>query len=117
MRKVVKAVFARKIGELSLYDKYVEDLKAWDKTSEDNLTQEAIICEIKELSREEWQHLENNLFESRDWLADKGGVDKDLQARKCILAVQDQDKKALLIDPQGYSYARYVAVVDYDSIF
>lgn len=81
------------------------------------------VTEIVTLNFEEWYAFKNGLLEDRDWLAGKGGteeifelVDEKEQLYKkkyCIvgLLVQLEDSNEIVaVDPEGYSYARYVGI-------
>lgn len=54
--------------------------------------------------------LENNLLTSMPQLKGKGG---DYEKKVLVIAVVYKDQVRFVIDPQGYSYARYVGLHKY----
>lgn len=65
------------------------------------------IIETIQLASFEYDAMAKNLFADCGPLMGKGGTDADGTAR-CLL-VKAPRRKSLLINPEGYSYARYVA--------
>lgn len=61
------------------------------------------IAETVRLSADAYDDLVSDFCRSRAWLRGKGGREK------CLL-VQAPGRRSLVIDPQGYDYARYVAL-------
>ncbi|MBA3921284.1 MAG: hypothetical protein H0X31_06105 [Nostocaceae cyanobacterium] len=97
-----------------------------------------LVQEFIELSPEDFDSFTTNLLETCSWISGKGGygtttpisrpveryseytdVEKAEYSRglyrKC-LAVSAPTRPTILIDPQGFSYARYVAFVDQQAI-
>lgn len=79
------------------------------------------ICIVQKaitLSPEEYDSFANSLLDDNEKIAGLGGtwVDDDQKPRdqqqfmSIVVAVMAQDRETLLIDPQQYSYARYVAL-------
>lgn len=68
---------------------------------------EETIC----LTTDEWQDFINHLITERPWLAGKGGTIKP-HLRSALLVVRPgatpEESIGILVDPQGYDYARYV---------
>lgn len=91
-------------------------------------------CKVTEsvrLSAEEYQDFTDTLLTDREWLTGKGGHDStaDLpsvdsfwqyseeqqkvwkeHAYRLVLAVSAPDRATIYVDPQGYTYARYVGI-------
>ena len=68
------------------------------------------IEETIELSEDEYKDLINNPLKDRDYLKGKGGfVDGWDSPRKGIL-IKCKGRRSLVVDPQGYSYARYIGL-------
>ncbi|CAG7839908.1 hypothetical protein CLOHAE12215_01324 [Clostridium haemolyticum] len=69
------------------------------------------ITDIVELNEAEYNYFCFNLLNDYDFLNEKGGTyfDDDTQEflYNCAVAIVCKDKETLIIDPQGYSYARY----------
>lgn len=61
------------------------------------------ITETVTMSGAEYEGFTSHFCESRGWLAKKGGLNN------CLL-VKAPGRPALVIDTQGYDYARYVAL-------
>ena len=71
----------------------------------------------RKLNTAEWNDLTNGFLEDRNWikmfnlrLADKPNT--DWSKHNCIKATCEGQSISLLIDPQGYDYARYVAILE-----
>ena len=64
------------------------------------------------LSPIEWEHFTSNFLADRDWLEEFSNQDHpDIErAPGCLRVTCPCSEIALLIDTQGYSYARYVAI-------
>lgn len=103
------------------WEEYAEQMD--ETTSEKVLVQEMII-----LSNEDFQEFKNSLLSDQEWLNGKGGYDssfevnEDLEwfqlteeqqtkwragAYRLTVMVQNQEGESILVDPQGYKYARY----------
>ena len=75
------------------------------------------VAAIRRLNTTEWNALTNGFLEDRDWIAAfsqrlENRPDADRSRRNCIKVTCEGQSISLLIDPQGYSYARYVAVME-----
>jgi hypothetical protein len=86
------------------------------------------VTEVVELDAKLYDEFANNLLDDQPWLSGKGGTDStydvgdksyfDLSdvekaawksgSYSLVIAVQCVGKSTLYVDPQGYSYARYV---------
>ena len=107
----MKAAFCRKFYDL-------DELEYCTNGAEKN--EPFMIDEVMELSAEEWKAFTSNFFVDYAWLSQKGGLVKSkagVVRRRCILAYTEKDERALLIDPQGYTYARYTALIDKQEAF
>ena len=104
----MKAIFISKAANLE------EARKELERAT----TQEAYkIIAAKKLSETEWNELTESLLSDRDWisefnrkLAEKEQV--NWNKRNCIKVTCEGKRESLLIDPQGYDYARYVAIIE-----
>ena len=66
-----------------------------------------------ELEAEEYDHFKRNLLEDYDFIeehTENSGIDKDGNAL-CILVRAKGQKETIAVEPEGYSYARYAAIV------
>jgi hypothetical protein len=68
-----------------------------------------VVVETKKLAIAEFLKFSDDLFESRDWLNGKGGV-RDT-AHQCILVCCDEAEYGIVVNPEGYDYARYSGIV------
>lgn len=71
----------------------------------------AIITDTVCLTSDEWDDFRKHLLTDRPWLEEKGGSFA-YGVRAVVLVIRPGETKAdslaLLVDPQGYAYARYV---------
>jgi len=65
-----------------------------------------------ELTREEWDSLTDNFFARREWIAEFSNQDhpSEYSVHACIRVTCRESHEALIIAPEGYDYARYVAI-------
>lgn len=71
-------------------------------------SERAYIIETRQLSEHEYDVLASDLLIGWDWLVNKGGYYVD--GRMCV-EVKAPGRPTLLIDPSGYEYPRYVAIL------
>lgn len=69
-----------------------------------NAPESVRIVETRVLTPHEFDVLAADFFAHQDWLDGKGGV------QGCLM-VKAAGRPSLVINPEGYDYARYVAVV------
>lgn len=94
--------------------------------------QDCLITEVVKLSPEHYDRFSRQLLNNYNWLDGKGGTDTDIDfggkkyhelsevdrkffdsnSYSCCVLIFAEDRQAILSDPQGYKYARYVARVD-----
>lgn len=80
----------------------LEDVLYWQQSG---IRSERIeVAETVCLSTDAYDELVSDFGRSLAWLKGKGGREK------CLL-VKAPGRRSLIIDPQGYDYARYVALV------
>jgi len=106
-----KTVFVRKPCTFS--DVIVGD--AWIKALRDGKPHDDYyIAQEIHLSDADWNDLLSNLLADRDWIAEFSRQDHmpKGEAVACIRVTADCAELALLIDTQGYNYARYVGIED-----
>lgn len=97
------AAFVRKASD-------VEDLfEAVDRGAKEPF----VVDEKVVLSESEFDSFCEDLLATRSFLAGKGGDVKidGRFARKCVLVECSATGRKLAVDPQGYDYARYAALV------
>lgn len=73
------------------------------------------VLKTRKVTAAEWNSLTESFLADRDWLsafraALEKRPEKDLDKRGCIRVVCEGKNISLLIDTQGYDYARYVAI-------
>ena len=104
----MKAIFISKAATL-------EEVR---KELERATTQEACkVIATKKLSETEWTELTESLLSDRDWISEfnrkiKENPRTNWSKRNCIKVTCEGKSESLLIDPQGYDYARYTAIVE-----
>ena len=108
-----KTTFARKPSTLADVRNDMAAIHAMHRQKDQPEDQEEYyIAEEIELSPGEWEDLTSSLLADRDWIEafsakdypnDGGGV-------PCLRVTSASSEIALLIDTQGYTYARYVAI-------
>ena len=57
----------------------------------------------------QWEKLTNNFYLENPYFSNKGGIDKDGYTN-VIMIINTITKEKLFINPEGYSYARYVGL-------
>ena len=67
---------------------------------------------VIELPRPRFKQSSRALLADYDFIAEnKNAIRHDEDARHCLLILDEEGKDGLLVDPQGYNYARYSAFV------
>lgn len=123
-RIFITAKFAN-LNKNNTLQKYQEEVKSGDYELCRCLVTDAAI-----LTSEEYDDLTNSFLDDRDWLADKGGHNSDMiqpegdwwnwsqeaqeefrrTAYRLVIGVVCKERPTIYLDPQGYSYARYVGI-------
>ena len=104
----MKAIFISKAANL-------EEVR---RVLEQKTTQEACkIIATKKLSETEWSELTESLLSDRNWISEfsrklKENPRTNWSKRNCIKVTCEGKRESLLIDPQGYDYARYTAIIE-----
>ena len=65
------------------------------------------ITETIELTAREYDAFTNGFLKDRSWLAGKGGV---MNGFTKAIAVTAPERTTLYVNPEGYSYARYIGI-------
>lgn len=92
--KTMSVIFVRKPVDL-------DEVRYWTRAGLDQ--EQVSIAETINLSTAAYDEFVRYFCQSRDWLRGKGGT------AGCLL-VKAPKRQSLVIDPQGYDYARYVAL-------
>lgn len=92
--KTMSVIFVRKPVDL-------DEVRYWTRAGLD--PEQVSIAETVNLSTAAYDEFVRYFCQSRDWLRGKGGT------AGCLL-VKAPKRQSLVIDPQGYDYARYVAL-------
>ncbi len=100
-----KAKFVRKACDIS-------DLR--DSIKEYNTKAEPYVIEkVIELTKEQFEYLVNDFFAIRKWIAENvGKMWYENGTWHCILAKTKDCTTAILIESEGYDYARYTAEIE-----
>lgn len=67
----------------------------------------SVVVEAREMTAEEYDHFTRNFMRNHPWLDGKGG---SLGGRLQVIAVTAPERDTIYINPEGYSYARYVGL-------
>lgn len=107
-------------------EQYIEEVQV------DNFSETCLINEIITLSITDYENFTHNFLTSQSWLDNKGGHNSDYVTDKtemyqftetelkewrklsycnCIM-IKAEGKDSILINPEGYSYARYVGFME-----
>ena len=75
------------------------------------------VAATKKVSLTEWEALTDEFLEDRAWIANfnrklANKPNTDWSKRNCIKVTCEGQRESLLIDPQGYDYARYIAILE-----
>lgn len=98
----MNAAFMRKPGRL-------EDLITWDKVAKQR--SRFAIEKTIELEKEEFERFANDLFTDQDFIKDNAQLmytDKN-GVKHCILVKARGETDGILVESEGYEYARYAA--------
>ena len=76
----------------------------------DTPTSSYIVVDTIDLSDEDWDALTSSLNTPQPWLENVKPIDRKNYSFNVIKATNAQANYALLIDPLGYSYPRYIAI-------
>jgi len=99
------AVFMRKASTL-------KELKEWTKKYNKETSRFTITKDI-ELNDKDFKEFCKDFLENRDFIIENSismGYDND--AYHCILVYNKKSNDGILVENEGYGYARYTAVVD-----
>ena len=75
------------------------------------------VAEERQLSNQEWQEFTNSFLTDREWISDFCAKEYPANGKQvpCIRVTCPGSEIALIIDPQGFDYARYVGIETADS--
>lgn len=99
----MKALFIRKVWDL-------KELKRVTDQARINQGTEYVVSRVVYLTEEEYGSFTNDLLEDRDWIKPGDGGPVDRNTIKVIRVVNQKTNEALLVNPEGYNYPRYVAI-------
>lgn len=106
----MKTTLSRKPENLETAMSDCNEIKSWHNGED---TVPYYVAEEKHLNASEWNSLIHNFLKERDWIAafTAKEYEDDMEDGIGVLRVTgDGSEIALLIDPSGYSYARYVGI-------
>ena len=78
----------------------------------DTPTSSYIVVDTIDLSDEDWDVLTSSLSTAQPWLEGIRPIDRKNYSFNVIKVTNAQSNYALLIDPLGYNYPRYIAIVE-----
>lgn len=103
-----KAIFIRKA--LSVKD-YFAKARMWQIDSESYVVEKVV-----KLDKNEYICLVNDFMKYRNWITENiPNMKKENGVWHCIMAKCEGEKYALLIESEGYDYARYTAVIEVEN--
>jgi len=75
------------------------------------------VAEERQLSNQEWEEFTNSFLTDREWISDFCAKEYSANGKQtpCIRVTCPGSEIALIIDPQGFDYARYVGIETADS--
>ena len=110
----MKNIFINKPGSL---EEVKNELKRIAANEYEQQPEAYKVIAHKTVTEENWNSLTHGFMEDRDWLAAFSArlanrKNVDWTKRNCIRVTCEGKQEVLLIDTQGYNYARYVAIED-----
>ena len=75
------------------------------------------VAEERQLSNQEWEEFTNSFLTDREWISDFCAKEYPANGKQvpCIRVTCPGSEIALIVDPQGFDYARYVGIETADS--
>lgn len=108
-----ETIFVRKPCTLADVVRGTAEIRAIRAMRGDSGTSDDDRCTVaaeKHLTAAEWADFTGDFFRDRDWLANFARQN----VGDCIRVTGDGAQLALIVDPQGYGYARYVGIAPTD---
>jgi hypothetical protein len=99
-----RAVFHRKPSS-------VAEMKAAEENGLVTNKSSYVVVNTKELNSSEFEEFSNNLLKDYNWLEElyiTEGIDSSVF--RCIEVINVDNNESILVDPSGYTYARYAAL-------
>ena len=108
-----KTIFVRKPGTLAEVKAGIAEHKRFF----DSKGGDYYVAEERQLSNQEWEELTNSFLTDREWISEFNAKEypADGEQLPCIRVTCPGSEIALIIDPQGFDYARYVGIETADS--
>ena len=101
----MKALFGRKVSNLAELKEVTEEA-----TKQGERGQSYIVTKEVELEDNEFRWFANDFFNDQPWITrEDGGVNAEREAR-CIRVINKDTGEKVLVNSEGYSYPRYIAV-------
>ncbi|WP_026673629.1 hypothetical protein [Alkalihalobacterium bogoriense] len=101
----MRAIFGRKIGDLTELEELTEQAIKSGQQGQS-------YCVIKEvlLGDDEFHSFANDFFDDQPWITEEdGGVSESREVR-CIRVINQDTGEKILVNNEGYTYARYVGI-------
>ena len=108
-----KTIFVRKPGTLAEVKAGIAEHKRFF----DSKGGDYYVAEERQLSNQEWQEFTNSFLTDREWISDFCAKEYPANGKQtpCIRVTCPGSEIALIVDPQGFDYARYVGIETADS--
>lgn len=119
-------------SSISKFDTLREYQKHVRKGREHYATERIKVTHVVNLTNKEYDHFIGHLLDDYDWMRGMGGFNSDMENQpstgtfldwtpeqqaefrrkiyRLVAAVQARDRETIFIDPQGYTYPRYVGL-------
>lgn len=101
----MRAIFGRKISNLTELKEITEQAKKNGDQGQRYIVTKEVFLEFNE-----FQRFANDFFNDQYWITkEDGGMTKEREVC-CIRVISDETDEKILINNEGYFYARYVAI-------
>jgi hypothetical protein len=99
-----KALFGRKISDLEELKLLTEEALEKGKTGSAYVVDKEVY-----LNNEDFEKFADNFLRDQDWIPEGSGGPSE-EGYLCIRVLNTETQEAVLVNPEGYGYPRYVAL-------
>ena len=103
----MRALFGRKITNLKELRELTELAKA-----EGAKGRKYTVTKEKHLNDAEFTAFAKNLLQDQDWIGSEDGGPDENGGNRCIRVINTETGEKVLVNNEGFSYARYTAIED-----
>lgn len=101
----MRALFGRKVLDIRELKELTSEAKR-----KNTLGTEYYIDKEVRLTDEEFNKFANNFLADQEWISKEDGGSNNQGYLKCIRVINIHTGEKILVDSEGYTYARYVAI-------